>query len=84
MPVGESTTIDMDSIIGIYPITNTGSVLIHKIDYGEERVLASLNGINPCWYDITESELDGEMVQGFWLCAIFVPFFLVMRFYEYA
>lgn len=46
--------------------------------------MASLNGINPCWYDITEEEMDGETVQGFWLCAIFVPFCLVMRFYEYA
>lgn len=84
MPVEESNMIDLDSIIGVYSITNTGTVLLHKIDYDGDRVLASLNGINPCWYDITESELDGEMVQGFWLCAIFVPFFLVMRFYEYA
>lgn len=83
MPVGESAMIDMDSIIGIYPITNIGSVLIHKIDYGAERVLASLNGSDPDWYDITEAEIDEEMAQGFWLCAVFVPFFLVMRFYEY-
>ena len=76
--------IDLDSIIGVYSITNTGTVLLHKNDYDGGRVLASMNGRDPCWYDITESEMNGEMVQGFWLCAIFVPFYLVLRFYEYA
>ncbi len=83
MPVHESEMIDLDSIIGIYPICNTGSVLVHKIDYGEERVMASINGQSVGWYDITESEIDGEMVQGFWLCALFVPLCEILRFYEY-
>ncbi len=84
MPVQESEMIDLNHVIGVYPICNTGIVLLHKIDYTEERVMASLNGINPCWYDITEEEMDGETVQGFWLCAIFCPFCEIMRFYEYA
>lgn len=84
MPVDESNMIDLDSIIGVYSITNTGTVLLHKIDYEGDRVLASMNGRDPCWYDITESEMNGEMVQGFWLYTIFVPFYLVMRFYDYA
>ena len=84
MPVDESNMIDLDSIIGVYSISNTGTVLLHKIDYERDRVLASMNGCEPCWYDITESEMNEEIVQGFWLCAIFVPFHLVMRFYEYA
>jgi hypothetical protein len=33
--------IDLASVIGVYPICNTGAVLVHKIDYGEEKVLAS-------------------------------------------
>ena len=32
--------IDLASVIGVYPICNTGAVLVHKIDYGEEKVLA--------------------------------------------
>ena len=31
MPVQESEMIDLDHVIGVYPICNTGIVLLHKI-----------------------------------------------------
>jgi len=46
--------IDLASVIGVYPICNTGAVLVHKIDYGEEKVLASINGEGAEWCSLTE------------------------------
>ena len=79
----ESAMIDLKTVIGVYSLTNTGAVLVHALDYGEDRVLASINGINPEWCDMTEEyvESSGEPELGFHLGELFIPFFEVMRFY---
>ena len=46
--------IDLSTVIGVYTLTNTGAVLVHAIDYGEDKVLASINGISPEWCSLTE------------------------------
>lgn len=77
--------IDLDTVIGVYTLTNTGAVLVHAIDYGEEKILASINGENPEWCRMTEQyveELEEETL-GFLLGELFVPLCEVMRFYEY-
>ena len=81
----ESKMIDLDTVIGMYGLTNTGSVLVHAIDYGEDRVLASINGENPEWCCMTEQYVEhlGEETLGFTLGELFIPFCEVMRFYEY-
>jgi len=78
----ESKAIDLSTVIGVYPICNTGAVLVHAIDYGEDRVLASVNGVNPEWCDLTEEymETTGELELGFRLGEWFIPFCEVMRF----
>ena len=80
----ENRMIDLSEVIGVYAICNTGAILVHKIDYGEDKVLASINGINPEWCDFVEERLDstGEMELGFRLGAFFIPFSEVMRFYS--
>lgn len=80
---GENKMIDLSTVIGIYGLCNTGAVLVHQIDYGEEKVLASINGTDPLWCDIKEEywECSGELEQGFSLGQLFVPFSEVMRFY---
>lgn len=79
----ESKMIDLSTVIGVYPVCNTGAVLVHAIDYGEDRVLASINGIDPAWCDLTEQYVeetqDAEL--GFTLGSLFVPFFRVERFF---
>ena len=72
----------LSTVIGVYPLTNTGAVLIHKIDYGEDRVLASLNGQSPEWCRLVEEyfECSGEPKLGFYLGSFFVPFIEVERF----
>ena len=79
----ESNVIDLSTVIGVYPLTNTGAVLVHQIDYGEDRVLASINGTDPQWCDLTEQYVEGtgEEELGFALGSFFVPFCEVMRFY---
>lgn len=79
----ESAMIDLSTVIGVYALTNTGAVLVHQIDYNEDRVLASINGKNPEWCGMTEEyvETSGEMELGFFLGELFIPFFEVMRFY---
>ena len=79
----ESAMIDLSTVIGVYALTNTGAVLVHQIDYSEDRVLASINGKNPEWCVMTEEyvETSGEMELGFFLGELFIPFFEVMRFY---
>lgn len=76
--------IDLSTVIGVYSLSNTGAVLVHAIDYTEDKVLASINGENPQWCDITEACREGEdeLELGFFLGSIFVPFCDVMRFYR--
>ena len=79
----ETKIIDLSKIVGIFTLCNTASVIVHKIDYGEDKVLASINGNDPEWCDITEGNMDGEgdLVSGFYLGSLFCPFSQVMRFY---
>ena len=72
--------IDLKSIIGICPISNTGAVLMYQIDYGEDRVLAGMAGETPEWCELKEEPVDGELELGFSLGSFFVPFADVMRF----
>ena len=67
-------------VIGVYSICNTGSVLVHKIDHGSDKVLASINGIQPRWCCMADKENDdGEWESGFVLGSFFIPFSQVMR-----
>lgn len=79
----QSEVIDLSKVIGIYPICNTGAVLVHQIDYGEDRVLASINGIDPEWCRFEEQYMERTQEQelGFSLGSFFVPLCEVMRFY---
>ena len=76
-------TVDLKSVIGMYPICNTGAVLVYQIDYGEEKVLAGINSDKPEWCGMTEEydETTGEQELGFHLGSFFVPFCEVQRFY---
>ena len=67
------------AVIGVYPICNTGAVLVHGID--GERVLASINGKDPEWCDLAEeySECEEELEPGFYLGSFFVPLMEVMN-----
>ena len=81
--MSESNRIDLSKVIGVYGLCNTGAVLVHFIDYPEDKVLASINGENPEWCEITEACREGEdeLEPGFFLGSIFVPLCEVMRFY---
>lgn len=77
-----------NKVIGVFPVCNTGGICVHAIDYGEDKVLASMNGENPEWYDIIEKSLpeitgdeadEDEMESGFLFGSFFVPFSEVMR-----
>ena len=72
----ESKMIDALKIIGMYPICNTGAVLVYKIDYVEDKVLAGINDQPPEWCSLTEeySEATEEIEPGFNLGSFFVPF----------
>ena len=74
--------IDLSAVIGVYALCNTGAVLIHAIDYGEDKVLASVNGVSPEWCPLTEEymETTEELELGFRLGELFIPFCEVMRF----
>ncbi len=78
----ENAIIDLSAVIGVYPICNTGAVLVHAIDYGEDRVLASVNGADLAWCELTEEymETTEELELGFRLGELFIPFCEVMRF----
>jgi hypothetical protein len=75
--------IDLATVIGVYGLTNTGAVLVHAIDYGEDRVLASINGKKAEWCSLTEEyvEYTGDLELGFTLGSLFIPLCEVMRFY---
>ena len=47
-----SMMIDLYTVIGVYPICNTGAVLLYQSDYVEDRILADINGIEPEWCDL--------------------------------
>lgn len=81
--MAELKMIDLSTVIGVYTICNTGAVLVHAIDYGEDKVLASINGEDAEWCEMTEqyTETSGELELGFSLGELFVPFCEVMRFY---
>ena len=78
----ENAIVNLTGVIGIYPDCNTGAVLVHAIDYGEDRVLASINGADPEWCGLTEEymETTEELELGFRLGGLFIPFCEVMRF----
>ena len=79
----ESKVIDLSKVIGVYPVTNTGVVLVYEIDYGEDKVLAGFSGDDPEWCGLTEEyyESTGEQELGFHLGSFFVPFCEIQRFY---
>lgn len=79
-----SKIIDLKDIIGVYPICNTGSLLVHKIDYTEDKILVSLNGKDREWCNMIEGYADGsdELEIGFKWGELFVPFADVMRMTE--
>lgn len=80
--MAESKIIDLSKVIGVYPICNTGAVLVYAIDYGEDKVLAGINSDPPEWCRMEEQycEDSGEGELGFVLGSFFVPFFEVQRF----
>ena len=77
----ESKMIDLSTVIGVFTLCNTGAVLVHAIDYGEDKVLASINGDAPEWCDMTDEfmECTGEWVTGFWLGHLWIPLNEVIR-----
>ena len=68
-----------ETVIGSYPFSNTGSVLVHAID--GDRVLASINGEDAAWCDVTEEYVEAteELECGFRFGKWFIPFSEVMR-----
>ena len=60
--MAETKMIDLNTVIGVYSLCNTGAVLVHAIDYAEDKILASINGENPEWCAMTEEymEVTGE------------------------
>ena len=81
--MSEIKTIDAKQIVGIFPLSNTGTVLVYAIDYAEDRVLAGINENPPEWCTLIEEycECPEELELGFKLGALFVPLYEVQRFY---
>ena len=77
-----SKMIDLATVIGIYAICNTGAILLHQIDYANEKVKISLNGEGPEWTDLTEGYADGssELETGFRFGEMFIPLADIIRF----
>ena len=65
----EVKTIDLNKIVGLYPICNTGCLVIHEIDDRDEQVKVSLNGDDPDWYPMAFEPEDGFLWGD-----LFVPF----------
>ena len=80
----EQKMIDATEIIGVYPICNTGAVLLYEIDYAEDRVLAGVNTDIPEWCQLAEEYCEdaGDIELGFRIGTLFVPLFEVQRFYS--
>lgn len=69
-------------VIGVYTISNTGSLVVHAIE--DERVQVSLNGGEPEWCDTysqiaVDDQGEYEMEDGFLWGEMKVPFSDVMR-----
>ena len=76
----KTKTINTEDIVGVYPLTNTGSLLIHKIDHTDDRVKVSLNGQFPSWCCIENEIIDSQLEPGFHWGDTFIPFNAVLRF----
>lgn len=74
-------TIDLKNIIGVCPLCNTITVLVHAIDYAEDKILTSINWEEPCWCDITEKymEYTGATELGFMLGSLFIPLYEIKQ-----
>lgn len=69
-------------VIGVFTISNTGSLVVHAIE--DERVQVSLNGGEPEWCDTysqiaADEQGEYEMEDGFLWGELRVPFSDVMR-----
>ena len=71
-------------VIGIYTVSNTGSIVVHKIE--DDRVEISLNGNKPEWVEIIERwiDCDEDYVEevnelGFMWGELFIPFSEILR-----
>lgn len=71
-------------IIGVYPLTNVGTITIHTIQ--DDAVLASLNGgeaewfpVVSKWIDCDENYMEEKLVYGFNWDKMFVSFEEIMR-----
>ena len=54
----------MSKIIGVFPLFNTGGICVHAIDDAEDKVLASVNGENSEWCEMTEQpQEDGDEME---------------------
>ena len=65
--------------IGVYPLTNTAALLVHNIDYVKDRLLVSLNGNDPQWYEIKTENIDGYWESGFYFGGTFVMVADILR-----
>ena len=52
--MAETKMVDLNTVIGVYSLCNNGAVLVHAIDYVEDKILASINGENPEWCAMIE------------------------------
>lgn len=67
--------------IEVHPISNTISVLVHEIDYTDDRVLVSVNDGKSAWCPMDEqlNEETEAIEPGFLLGELFIPFSEVLR-----
>ena len=69
-------------VIGVYTISNNGSLVVHAID--DERVQVSLNGGEPEWCErysqiVVDDQGEFDMEDGFLWGEMKVPFSGIMR-----
>ena len=77
-------TIDINKVIGLYPLFYTAVVVIHEIDYAKDKVLISINGDDPKWCDISEQYIKTtkKWELGFYLGSTFIAFSNVIKLRE--
>ena len=63
-------------VIGTYPICNNGGILVHDFDNYEDKILASMNGMDRKWCALVE---DGDGNPGFYYGEMYVRLEEVMR-----